>query len=151
MKKQVKTFSLLLFFSAFFMQIRPCLSKTPHANVDSLETLNKIAIAAVGDSVTSEISTMAGRAPYYLFFDMNGCFLKSLENPSLNLRGGARFGVIDLLEKESVKTVIAGNFGDKMKNLLMTHKIECYEYTGAAQVIVKKFIEEKRGNDAQEK
>jgi len=117
--------------------------------VDSLKTSSRIAIAAVGDSVTSEISKRAGRAPYYLVFDGNGVFLKSLKNPSQNRGRGASSGVVNLLIKESVKTVIAGKFGDKMKKLLEMNKIEYHEHAGIAKEIVEKIIKNKRSKNEQ--
>jgi len=147
MKKNLRTFCLVLFVSAFFLQAQQCLSITPNSDVDSLKTSSRIAIAAVGDSVTSEISKMAGRAPYYLFFDKNGVFLKALKNPSQNRRRGANSGVVNLLIKESVKTVIAGKFGYKMKKLLETNKIEYQEHAGIAKEIMEMIIKNKRSKN----
>ena len=149
MKENLRTFYLVLFLSTFFMQVQQCTSIKRNSEVDSLKTSSRIAIAAVGDSVTSEISKRAGRAPYYLVFDGNGVFLKSLENPSQNLGRGASTGVVNLLIKESVKTVIAGKFGDKMKKLLETNKIEYHEHAGIAKEIVETIIKNKRSKNEQ--
>ena len=149
MKEILRTFYLLLFFSTFFMQVQQCTSIKRNSDVDSLKSSNRIAIAAVGDSVTSEISKRAGRAPYYLVFDGNGVFLKSLKNPSRNRGRGASSGVVNLLIKESVKTVIAGKFGDKMKKLLETNKIEYHEHAGIAKEIVETIIKNKRSKNEQ--
>jgi len=115
--------------------------------VDNSQSSNRIAIAAVGDSVTSEISKRAGRAQYYLVFDGNGVFLKSLKNPSRSQGRGASSGVVNLLIKESVKTVIAGKFGDKMKKLLKMNKIEYHEHAGIAKEIVESIIKNKRSKN----
>ena len=131
------------------MQVQQCLSITRNSDVDNLKSSNRIAIAAVGDSVTSEISKRAGRAPYYLVFDGNGVFLKSLKNPFQNRGHGASSGVVNLLIKESVKTVIAGKFGDKMKKLLETNKIEYHEHAGIAKEIVETIIKNKRSKNEQ--
>ena len=149
MKEKLRTFCLVLFFCAFFLQVQQCTSIKRNSEVDSLKTSSRIAIAAVGDSVTSEISKRAGRAPYYLVFDGNGVFLKSLKNPSQNRGHGASSGVVNLLIKESVKTVIAGNFGDKMKKLLETNKIEYHEHAGIAKEIVETIIKNKRSKNEQ--
>jgi hypothetical protein len=66
MKNKINILCLLLFFGAMFFQVQLCLSATPH----------NIAIAAAGDSVNSEISMIAGKAPYYLIFDENGVFFE---------------------------------------------------------------------------
>ena len=149
MKENLRTFYLVFFLSTFFMQVQQCLSITRNSDVDNSKSSNRIAIAAVGDSVTSEISKRAGRAPYYLVFDGNGVFLKSLKNPFQNRGHGASSGVVNLLIKESVKTVIAGNFGDKMKKLLETNKIEYHEHAGIAKEIVETIIKNKRNKNEQ--
>ena len=132
------------------MKTQQGLSITRNSDTDSLKKSGRIAIAAIGDSVTSEISKVAGRAPFFLLFDGDGVFLKSIKNPSMNRRGGASSRVVDLLIKESVKTVIAGKFGDKMKNSLETNKIEYHEHAGIAKKTVETFIKNERGKNAQE-
>ena len=149
MKENLRTFYLVFFLSTFFMQVQQCLSITRNSDVVNSKFSNRIAIAAVGDSVTSEISKRAGRAQYYLVFDGNGVFLKSLKNPSRNRGRGASSGVVNLLIKESVKTVIAGKFGDKMKKLLKMNKIEYHEHAGIAKEIVETIIKNKRSKNEQ--
>jgi predicted Fe-Mo cluster-binding NifX family protein len=148
MKDNLKNFYLVFFLSAFFMQAQQCMSVKHNLDVDYSKSLKRIAIAAVGDSVTSEISMRAGRAPYYLFFSNDGVFIKSIENPVRMQGSGASSGVVELLKKESVETVIAGNFGDKMKKLLKTNKINYHEHTGIAKEIAKKITNNKRSKNA---
>lgn len=150
MRANLRIFCLVLFLSTFFMQVQVCLSFTPNSDVENSKSSKKIAIAAVSDSATSQISKRAGRAPYYLVFDGNGLFLKSLINPSKNRGRRASSGVVDLLIKESVKTVIAGKFGDKMKKLLETNNIEYHEHTGIAQDVVGTIVKNKRSKNVQE-
>ena len=140
MRKFSGTIYLTLFLSAFFMQVTQCLSFSPNYSEDNAPSANIIAIAALGDSATSEISEKAGKAPYYLFFDGNGKFIKSIKNPGRTQRRGASSGVVDLLINESVKTVIAGKFGNKMKKLLKTNKIEFHLHTGIAKDVVDEMI-----------
>jgi len=149
MKKNLKIYVLVLLLSVFFFQVQQSLSITRNSDVDSLKSSNRIAIAAVGDSVNSEVSKVAGRAPYYLIFDGNGVFLKSIKNSSQNRRGGASSVVVYLLIKESVKTVIASKFGDKMKNHLKANKIEYHEHAGMAKKTVETFIKNKRSKNVQ--
>ena len=149
MKKNLRTFCVVLFVSTFFMQVQQSLSGIGNSEVDSSKSTNKIAIAAVGDSVTSEISNRAGRAPYYLIFDANGVFLKSLKNPAQTQGRRASSSVVGLLKKESVKTVIAGKFGHKMKNLLKTNNIEYHEHGGIANKIVETIIKKKGSKNVQ--
>ncbi|MCK4558223.1 MAG: NifB/NifX family molybdenum-iron cluster-binding protein [Calditrichia bacterium] len=132
---------LILCVSTIFMSVQQCLAITDSLDVHNQKSSDRIAIAAIGDSVTSEISERAGRAPYYLIFDGNGEFIKSIKNPSQKQGRRASSGVVDLLLKESVKTVIAGKFGDKMKKLLKTNKIEFHQQTGIIIEVVDELIE----------
>ena len=149
MRKNLKIFALVLFLSTFFFQVQQSMAIMSNSNADNSKSSNKIAVATVGDSVTSEISKVSGRAPYFLIFDEKGVFLKSIKNPSQNRRGGASSVVVDLLKKESVKTVIAGKFGDKMVRQLKTNKIEYHENAGVAKKAVETVIKNKRSKNAQ--
>jgi len=146
MKKNLSTIFLAIFFSVFFLHSKQCLSVTRNSDVDNSKS-SRIAIAADGDSVTSEIGMRAGRAPYYLLFDKKGVFIKAIKNPSLMQGGGASSVVVNLLVKESVKTVIAGKFGDKMKKQLKANKIKYHERTGIIKEIVKTIAKNKRSKD----
>jgi predicted Fe-Mo cluster-binding NifX family protein len=127
MKYNFNTFGLLSFFGAMFLQVQPTLSFAA----------NNIAVAAVEANENSEISEVAGRAPYYLIFDQNGVFLKSIENTGQSSRRGSSSAVVDLLLRESCKTVIAGQFGGKMNSQLKANQIESYERTGIAKDVIK--------------
>ena len=140
MKNFLGSIYLTLFLSTFFMQVPQCLSFSHNSDENDSQSSKIIAIAALGDSATSEISEKAGKAPYYLFFDGNGEFIKSIKNPGRTQRRGASSGVVDLLIKESVKTVISGKFGDKMKKSLKTNKIEFHLHTGIAKNVVDEMI-----------
>ena len=140
MKAKLRIIYLFLILSTYFIQVHPCLSFQSNSESDSLQSLIKIAFAADGDSVTSKVSKRAGRAPYYLVFDGNGVFLKSIKNPSHKQGRGAGSTVVDLLKEESIKTVIAGKFGDKMIKLLETNKIEYHEHRGFVKEILAIFL-----------
>jgi len=144
MKENLRTFYLTLILSTFLMLFQHCQSVKRVSIGEKLKSSDRIAIAAVGDNVGSEISKVAGRAPYYLIFDGNGVFLKSLINSSQSQERGASSGVVDILIKESVKTVIAGKFGDKMTKQLDTNKIEYLIHAGIAKDIVQTIIKNKR-------
>ena len=131
---------LVLCVSTFFMLVQQCFAITNSLDMHNQKSSDRIAIATLGDSASSEISEKAGRAPYYLIFDGNGDFIKSVKNPSRTRGRRASSGVVDLLLKESVKTVIAGKFGNKMKKLLETNKIKFQQKTGIAKEVVDELI-----------
>ena len=146
MKTKSSIYLVLLFFSSLILQAQ----QNPYIKTDSngtgIKSLNNIAIATVGDSLNSEISAIAGRSPYYLIFDKNGIFQKSIENPALSSGGSASPIVIDLLIQESCNAVIAGNFGDKMLNQLKWNKIEYYERDGIANEVLQAFLKKEQSN-----
>ena len=142
MKNNLKSIFFVLLLCAFIIRPQPCLS-SPHNS----ESLNGIVVAAVGDSVNSKISMRAGRAPYYLFFDKNGIFLKSMKNPYQGQGSGTSLRVMDLFVNESVQIVIAGQFGDKMKKMLELNKIKYHEQAGVAKEVVGKIVNSKQSKD----
>jgi len=140
MSNTLKSFCLLTFFGALLFQVQPGFSRVIHSDTDNEKSSNKFAVAAVGDSINSEISSNAGRAPYYLIFDENGDFQKAIKNPALSRRGGASTVVIDFLLKESCKTVIAGNFGEKMINQLKANEIKYFEREGVVKSVMQTLV-----------
>ena len=140
MKKILRTVCLLLFFGALLFQVQQSPSDASNSEKEGTKSLNKIAIAAVEDNVSSEISEIAGRAPYYLIFDERGVFLKSIKNPGVSTGRDSSAEVVNLLLKESCKTVIAGKFGEKMKNQLKASRIEYYERKGIVKKTLQTFL-----------
>jgi len=140
MKENLRIVCLIIFLTAFFIQIGQSQYFAYNSDMGESGSSNRIAIAAVDDSITSEISSRAGKAPYYFIFDNNGVFLKSQNNPALNKKGGSSSIIAELFVRESVKTVIAGNFGVKMKKILERNKIEYHEYSGFVKRILEEFI-----------
>ncbi len=88
----------------------------------------KIAVAVYQPSETSEISTQAGRAPYYLLFEE--ALVETLKNPFSVGGGGAGFCVAKMLADKQVKVVAAGKFGPKMTDALQERGIQAHEVRG---------------------
>ncbi len=107
------------------------------ASADSI----KIAVATTGPENTAPISKLAGRSPYFLFFDGKGNLLKAVENPSKDLSGGAGQGAASLIAKEGATIVIAGDIGHKMEQALRQYQIEIREKTGVAYDVVQGIIQ----------
>jgi len=120
------------------------------AATDKKDEKTKVYIAVASESGTesSKISNLAGRAPYFLIFDCNGEFIKSIKNPAQNRKGGISASVTALLKKESVKTLIAVKFGAKMENNLKAAGIEYCEHSGTATKVVDTILNSKRSKDA---
>lgn len=93
----------------------------------------KIAVAALKKGENSEISTQAGRSPFYLIFDERGKLLEELKNPFSVGGGGAGFGVAKMLADKEVSAVAAGKFGANMADALKERGIRVYEMKGTAK------------------
>jgi len=83
----------------------------------------KKAIASLGKDKNSEISQVAGRAPYYLIFEGKK-LVKTISNPFRQGGGGAGFGVAKMLANENVGEAVAGKFGGNMVSAMNENKIK---------------------------
>ncbi len=83
----------------------------------------KIAIASTNKTEESQVSSVGGRAPFYLIFE-NKKLVKALSNPFRVGGGGAGFGVAKMLTNEKVDLVVSGNFGPNMANALESSGIK---------------------------
>jgi len=73
-----------------------------------------IAVAAEGQTAAVQVSKLAARAPFFLFFDATGGLVEAVANPYQRTAGGAGPQVVEFLAARGVKTVIAGEFGAQM-------------------------------------
>jgi len=91
----------------------------------------KIAIASTGKDENSEISPVAGRAPYFLIYE-DEKLVKTIKNPFAVGGGGAGFAVAKMLKDENVDIVAAGHYGENMIGALEEKgikRIELYDMT----------------------
>jgi len=89
----------------------------------------KIAIASEGKSPESDISSMGGRAPFYLIFE-DGKLVEAIKNPFAVGGGGAGWSVAYMLAQKKIDLVIAGEIGPKMAAALKEKGLEYREEAG---------------------
>lgn len=99
-----------------------------------------LAVAADGDTLEASVSSMAGRCAYFLIVDAKGKLMKALENPYKD-EGQAGISAAHFLASKNVTTVIAGHFGDKMRDVLDAHKIAYVELRGTVKEAISKFLD----------
>jgi len=102
-----------------------------------------IAVASDGKTLKDSVSQLAARCPYFLFIDNTGKLLEAVDNPYAETRGGAGISAAYFLAERNVTIVIAGRFGDKMKNVLETKEIAYFEFQGIVEEAIKKVLEKK--------
>ncbi|MFW6233631.1 MAG: NifB/NifX family molybdenum-iron cluster-binding protein [Nanoarchaeota archaeon] len=89
----------------------------------------KIAISSEGKDLNSEISSKAGRAPYWLIFQ-NKELIETIKNPFAFGGGGAGWSVAHMLGNKKVSLVISEKIGENMKTALKQKGIEFKEKSG---------------------
>ena len=104
----------------------------------------KIAVAAEGKAATAEVSRVAARSPYFLFFDWDGKLLESVENPYKAARRRAGTAVVPFLAQKAATFVVAGKFGENMIRAMKAKGIEYLEFQGNAEAAFKKVLEERK-------
>jgi predicted Fe-Mo cluster-binding NifX family protein len=140
MQRESKIYWALLLFCFIACSGQKNVTSIPETQLQEVKPGGRIAVAAVSDSENSEISSIAGRAPWFLIFDEKGNFMKSVINPGAGMGGGASRAVTDLLVKENCKIMVAGQFGYKMENQLKANKIDFFERKGNAKKVVQHLI-----------
>lgn len=100
-----------------------------------------IAVASDGQSLESDVSPLAGRAPYFLIVDGEGRLREAIENPFKDTRGGAGVSAAGLLAEKNVTIVVAEKFGAKMRDALAAKEIAVFEFEGTVIEAVSKILE----------
>ena len=85
----------------------------------------KIAVASEGKDENSKVSSISGRALYYLIFE-NKKLVKAIKNPFRVGGGGAGFSVAQMVGNEEVNVVISGKFGTNIKSALEQKGIKIF-------------------------
>lgn len=102
-----------------------------------------IAVASDGETLKAAVSDVAARCPYFLIVDNKGTLLEAVENPYKDNKGGAGAAAANFLAEKNVTIVIAGNFGNKMKDALEKNEIAYFEFEGIVEDAIQKVLEEK--------
>ena len=104
-----------------------------------------IAVASDGETLEAAVSPLAARGSYFLIVDGEGKLLEAVENPYKDTRGGAGVSAANFLAEKDVTIVIAGNFGNKMKDALKAQEIAYFEFEGIVEEAIRKVLEKRGG------
>lgn len=104
---------------------------------------DSFAIAADGDQVSSEIAKLAGVAPFFHIYDINGNPLQVLPNPHLDLEWGTGPAVATTLADMGVTVLVARKVpGPKMVDVLKARDVRLVRRIGMVQDVAKELKEE---------
>ena len=105
------------------------------------EDKGKIAVAAGGNTIASEVSGVAARSPYFLIFDRAGTLLEAVDNPYREAGRKAGVSVVPFLAQKGVTTIVAGEFGKNMIQAMKERNIQYIEFQGSAVAALKNVLE----------
>ena len=95
---------------------------------------DKFAIAADGDQPSAEIAKLAGIAPYFHLYDVNGKPLEVLPNPHLDLEYGIGPACAATLADLGVTVLVARKIpGPKMEEVLNERSVRIVRRIGTVQ------------------
>ena len=86
----------------------------------------KIAIAASGKTLESQIDPRFGRCPYFLIVDSETAKFEVAENQAQQAFQGAGVTAAQTLANREIKAVIAGNFGPNALTVLKAAGIKVF-------------------------
>jgi predicted Fe-Mo cluster-binding NifX family protein len=96
----------------------------------------RIAVAAEGAHAEAPVSSVAARAPHILIFEA-GTMVESDPNPAAANPGSAGPALARWLAEKKVRTLIAGEFGDKLGQAMKERGIDAVRASGPAAKAVK--------------
>ncbi len=100
-----------------------------------------IAIAGDGNSLSSNISSNASRANYYIFVDKKGKTLEILENSFKDTKGGASFQLTQMLKTKGASHFVASRIGGKLENSLTSNNIKYTIHKGKINTFIQQLKE----------
>ncbi len=95
----------------------------------------RIAVASLGESEDSEISNVAGRAPFYLVFE-EGKLVDTLKNLFRFGGGGSGTSIAKMLSDNKIDKVIAGKFGPNVEAFFKEKNIQIIEKKGKVKDVL---------------
>ena len=102
----------------------------------SVAAADKFAIAADGDQPVAQIAKLAGIAPFFHLYDVNGTLLEVMPNPHLDMEYGIGPAAAATLADMGVTVLVARKIpGPKMDEVLIARDIRLVRRIGTVQEV----------------
>ena len=103
---------------------------------------DKFAIAADGDQVVAEVANLAGIAPFFHLYDVNGKLLEVVPNPHLDMEYGIGPAAAASLADMGVTVLVARRIpGPKMDAVLTERGVRIVRRIGTVQDVANELSE----------
>jgi len=87
----------------------------------------KIAVSSMEGSLSEKASPIFGRCPYFVIVDSETMEFESLQNPGVEMRGGAGPEAARQINEKGCKVILTGNVGPNAMAALKEYGIEVVE------------------------
>lgn len=84
----------------------------------------KVAISSVGDTLDSMLDKRFGRCSFFAIYDTDSKEVEFIRNPNKDAEEGAGPASVQLVASIPVEKVISGEFGIKIKSILVDLNIQ---------------------------
>ncbi len=100
----------------------------------------KICIPVVSKSMSSMLSPSFGRAPFFLFIDLENSQHEFVQNPAINFPRGAGISAAQLVVERGASAVLTQNIGPRAYEVLVNYGVKVYGVVASnAQEALEKF------------
>ncbi|HDM43747.1 MAG TPA: hypothetical protein ENG02_00965 [Candidatus Woesearchaeota archaeon] len=107
----------------------------------------RIAISCEGKTLESNVDPRFGRCAHLLIVEAEAPdkinLVKVIDNPNVNVGGGAGISTAQLAANENVEAIITGNIGPRAFGVMQQLNIKVYRATGKAIDAIKQLLEGK--------
>ena len=103
----------------------------------------KICVTSESNTLDSKVDGRFGRCQYFIIVDTESLEFEAIQNPNIELMGGAGIQSAQLVASKQVKAVLTGNVGPNAFQTLQAAGIEIF--TGASGTVKDTVKKYKRG------
>jgi predicted Fe-Mo cluster-binding NifX family protein len=102
----------------------------------------KIAIPSTGETLTSLISEILGRAPFLIIYDSSNGEYDSIENPGFQIQDGSGLKAVEIIIKNGAEILLTREIGRKAYSVLQKEhvKIHLLNSTRTIKSTVNKYL-----------